>query len=356
MAGKRLAVMAFVLLLLLSAVDVGRSLFGDGRSDAPEGSLGFVSEWREESSMCHNNCNGHGRCISLGSGPTCECAIGWGNTDDITEYRSPGCDKRVCPAGEAWASSAIQRRGGVTSAHLLRECSNVGICNRDSGECACPYGYFGEACEKKGCPNDCSGHGRCLSMQQLSQKADALPLSAFVQNDTYAQFLGLGEFLNGSYYSAAWDAHKLYGCLCDSSWAVGLGAGERQSPEWFGPDCSMRHCPSADDPLTTTVDETDCFNTTTGPTPVNGSVGNLCHVDCANRGVCNYRTGACACFKGHYGHDCTIISALSTGTGNGNQVEIVPQDQYEHYRQRPFRLQGGRDDMGEYFADKVPDN
>ena len=85
-----------LLILLLNAVNVGKCLFGD-EGETPEGSLGFISSWEKGSSMCHNNCNGHGRCISTGNGPTCECAIGWGNTDDITEYRSPGCDKRVHP-------------------------------------------------------------------------------------------------------------------------------------------------------------------------------------------------------------------------------------------------------------------
>ena len=132
-------------------------------------------------------------------------------------------------------------------------------------------------------------------------------------------------------------------------------------PEWFGPDCSLRHCPSGDDPLTF-VNELNCFNKTApgsewGELRTNGSMGNLCHVDCANRGVCDYQTGTCSCFKGHYGHDCTIVSALSGGTGQ--QVEIVPKDQFEtsdHYRTRPFALKGSVDDMGEYFADNVPDN
>jgi len=30
------------------------------------------------------------------------------------------------------------------------------------------------------------------------------------------------------------------GCLCESSWAVGLLANETQEAEWFGPDCSLR--------------------------------------------------------------------------------------------------------------------
>lgn len=53
----------------------------------------------------------------------------------------------------------------------------------------------------------------------------------------------------------------IFGCVCDSKWQVGLGAGQTQEPEWFGPDCSLRHCPSGDDP-STDVDETDCFNVT----------------------------------------------------------------------------------------------
>eukprot|EP00968_Pinguiococcus_pyrenoidosus_P018690 scaffold1954_cov268-Pinguiococcus_pyrenoidosus.AAC.127 len=30
-----------------------------------------------------------------------------------------------------------------------------------------------------------------------------------------------------------------------------------QEPEWFGPDCSLRHCPSGDDPMTE-ANEEDC--------------------------------------------------------------------------------------------------
>lgn len=359
-------VLVLALFFLLDMVELGECLFGDDAGDVPEGSLGFVDAVKPGSSMCHDNCNGHGMCVSKGDGPTCECYIGWGNAEDITDYRSPGCDKRVCPAGEAWASSAIKRGidesgDGLISSHQLRECSNVGVCDRETGRCGCPYGYFGDACEKKGCPNDCSGHGRCLSMEQLAQKTDALPLSGFAQNDTYAEFLGLGLFRNGSYFSKAWDARKIYGCLCDSSWSVGLASGQRQMPEWFGPDCSLKHCPSGDDPLTF-VNEENCFNKTApgsawGELRTNGSLGNLCHIDCANRGVCNYQTGVCSCFKGHYGHDCTVISALSGGTGG--QVEIVPQEHFEtsdHYRARPFALKGSVDDMGEYFEDTVPDN
>lgn len=43
--------------------------------------------------------------------------------------------------------------------------------------------------------------------------------------------------------SSTWDEDKVYGCVCDSSWAVGLAAGQTQEPEWFGPDCSLREFP-----------------------------------------------------------------------------------------------------------------
>ena len=47
-----------------------------------------------------------------------------------------------------------------------------------------------------------------------------------------------------------WDAYSNHGCLCDSAWKVGLAANETQEPEWFGPNCVRRHCPSGDDPVT----------------------------------------------------------------------------------------------------------
>jgi len=330
-----------------------------------EATLGFIDGFTKGSSMCFNNCNGHGNCVSRGTGPVCDCDLGWGNEHDITTYRSPACDTRVCPAGDAWASAGVKRgidasgQGMVTS-HELRECSNVGLCNRKTGECECPYGYFGPACERKGCPNDCSGHGQCLSMEKLANKQGGFPLSRRNLNDSYAQFLGLGTLANGSYVVKAWDANKIFGCLCDSSWTVGLEAGETQESEWFGPDCSLKHCPSADDPLTPNVVETQCWNITAdgggavGEFRTNGSVGNLCHVDCANRGLCDHRKGQCHCFQGHYGHDCTIQSALAGANGEIAAMGDRDIDYLAFNRQRDaFET---RDDTGVYFEDNVPDN
>ena len=115
-----------------------------------------------------------------------------------------------------------------------------------SGTCTCPPGYEGKACNFKKCINDCSGHGRCLDMQQYAKEAAAFPL----RNTLTFQYLDDGT-------AATWDAKMNRGCLCDSGWSVGLDSGETQLAEWFGPDCSLRRCPSGDDPWTT-VDETNC--------------------------------------------------------------------------------------------------
>jgi hypothetical protein len=51
--------------------------------------------------------------------------------------------------------------------------------------------------------------------------------------------------------------------------------------------------------------EVNCYNVTVPYGKHAGRHGNLCHVDCANQGICDYSTGTCNCFKGFYGSDCT---------------------------------------------------
>ena len=147
-----------------------------------------------------------------------------------------------------------------------------------------------------------------------------------------AEPFGPASTYGGRPESSTWDEDKVYGCVCDSSWPVGFGAGETQAPEYTAADCSQRRCPSGDDPRTVTVDETDCAyfagngaawmgvvgtdgkNYAPGaalppgvgeavaasgtPGVDQGAVGNKCFVECANRGTCNRATGVCSCFPG----------------------------------------------------------
>merc|ERR1711998_289039 len=128
--------------------------------------------------------------------------------------------------------------GAENTAHASAECSNQGLCDSATGVCQCFDGFEGDACQRMSCPNDCSGHGRCLSLKEMAIMDEALPLT----NSTYQY--------EGDETTTTWDEDMIYGCVCDSSWSVGLKSGQRQTPEWFQHDCSLRHCPTGDDPRT----------------------------------------------------------------------------------------------------------
>mmetsp|Transcript_21633 Transcript_21633/g.29455 ORF Transcript_21633/g.29455 Transcript_21633/m.29455 type:complete len:121 (-) Transcript_21633:79-441(-) len=112
--------------------------------------------------------------------------------------------------------------------------------------------------------------------------------------------------------STTWDQYSGHACVCDSSWPVGLGKDERQRPEYFGPDCSLRRCPSGNDPNTSPVDEENGRNVTSLGGHGKGDRGNLLVVECSNRGSCDERLGTCNCYKGYYGKACSLKDALAT--------------------------------------------
>jgi len=190
-----------------------------------------------QNSTCENSCNGHGRCSSQGD--KCNCFKGL-NGEEL--WAGVDCSMRACPTGLAWAHDLLVKNN---DAHPLMECSNRGICNRDTGECSCYAPFEGMACQRKQCWNDCSNHGQCLPQRVFASMA-------------------------GNEYDEPWDAMKIWGCLCD--------AGFR------GPDCSLKECPSFADPI--------------------GGFGNEAGRDCSGRGWCDYSTGLCSCFEGFHGPGC----------------------------------------------------
>jgi len=97
------------------------------------------------------------------------------------------------------------------------ECSSKGSCDSDTGECECLPGYTGSACQRQECPNDCSGHGRCVSSS--------------VSDDGYGKT---------NFNSATWDSGKTRECACDRGWQ--------------GISCDARICPVGIDPLTCGTD------------------------------------------------------------------------------------------------------
>lgn len=259
-----------------------------------------------------DKCSGNGVCDYCTS--TCTCNEGFGSVEDrarsIADDFLPDCSSRSCPVGPSMGtvvsySVAVPRNDNFTlnvenHMHKLMECSNNGICNRKTGMCKCAPGFEGAACQKMKCGGMpvCSGRGKCLPMDRLARSLEALPLSTrrvfyTSQNESRVE---------------SWDGQLGHTCVCDSSWPVGLMSGQTQLAEFFGPTCENRRCPSGDDPNTRSVDETDCEGVAQTGGGVEyrerGRFGNKCHIDCSNRGTCNYQTGVCTCFQGFTGDNC----------------------------------------------------
>lgn len=142
----------------------------------------------------------------------------------------------ACPYGEAFVDlnlGDLNHDGDVTDAsvktewfpdvgrqetkssdlkHRYAECSNAGICNRETGDCECFDGYEGSSCQRMSCATavagtPCSGHGVCLP-SEIKAKAE----------------------------TCGWEYKKTLYCQCDAGWA--------------GFDCNQRVCPKGVDPLT----------------------------------------------------------------------------------------------------------
>lgn len=261
-----------------------------------------------------NGCHGNGVCDYCSN--RCSCFAGYGHNDDVVQIGHDialNCSSKVCPSGNAISDMPTKGK----KAHARAECSNAGRCNRKSGECECFPPWTGAACDRMRCPNDCSGHGICLSMRAIARLANmqgsSHPNGVYYDRDIeYGALLSdeIGfdgsEVENITAFTHAWDRDAMRKCVCDSSWPVGYDAGQVQLGEWFGADCSLKRCPSNDDPYTTR-DERWCQgkNQLNPNYPETGHYGNICHIDCSNRGTCDFSTGTCNCFEGNFGNDCS---------------------------------------------------
>ena len=154
------------------------------------------------SQSCPNSCSKRGRCNK--NTRQCTCFEGYTGAD---------CSLYVCPYGIAWTDQSI----GIDNAHKPAECSNMGICDRKTGNCACRSGFEGQACDRMSCPSNCNGNGKCEALYYYANSKD----------------LGTGPLLK---YVTPWDAYKIQGCNCNV--------------DWFGPACDQRKCPFGDDPMT----------------------------------------------------------------------------------------------------------
>jgi len=160
---------------------------------------------------CDHGCSGHGVC-ECGE---CQCYDNWGMG---MAHDTGDCSDRICPFELAWVDTPLEN--GLR--HRYAECAGRGICNRETAECECFDGYEGKGCQRTVCPNDCSGHGTCEYLEDLTFGA--------VEFD-YAHTEFTQESKSFDYYG--WDKGKTRGCVCD--------------PEYADVDCSKRMCPYGND-------------------------------------------------------------------------------------------------------------
>lgn len=219
------------------------------------------------SALCPNACSGHGTCLADPK-DSCSCQKRretmdeYGTTQEVVAWTGADCSLRTCPKGRAWA--AIPQSND--NHEQLIECSGKGKCDRKSGICECAPGFEGEGCRRTVCPNQCSGHGICQSLEKFA--SDNIPT---VTNDETT-----GRVDVTSEYDTAWDARLQYGCRCDDGYR--------------GADCSLFECPSSSDVL--------------------GGNGRQKGRDCSGRGTCDYSTGLCECHQGYYGESCQTQTTI----------------------------------------------
>ncbi|KAA0176694.1 hypothetical protein FNF27_01975 [Cafeteria roenbergensis] len=214
--------------------------FGSSDGHGASGSrpdCGFAIGGKDQVAACPRStlhsevpCSGHGRCTGMPSW-RCECDDGW---------MGPDCSIRGCPWGRSWFDVPVI---GPNVAHQPSECSDMGTCDRLTGQCDCREGFGGSACEVMECPGTrateeagrvadkegrkqvaapCSGHGQCLTMRRLADFAtdNGVPVSVAYGED------------RGDPHQ--WDSTSVRGCKCDDGWE--------------GHDCGRRSCPRGNDP------------------------------------------------------------------------------------------------------------
>lgn len=165
---------------------------------------------RSANSACDNFCSGHGECDC----GFCKCYDNWGLGES---HDSGDCSDRVCPYEIATAAAPVNGKH-----HPYRECAGNGVCDRIRGECQCFDGFEGSSCQRTTCPNDCSGHGRCRYLSEMSASANSYEFNWRPRTPPSIQY-------------SAYDITRERGCHCD--------------PEYFGVDCSLRMCPFSDDSM-----------------------------------------------------------------------------------------------------------
>lgn len=123
-----------------------------------------------------------------------------------------------------------------------------GNCDKN-GKCICDQGWSGKSCNKRKCPNDCSGHGKC---NRLTGKCKCRPA-----------YRGLDCSSTCDAKLCQNKGHKCVGAVCIC-----------KSDQWYGKDCAFKKCKE----------------------------------DCGLHGQCVLKLGRCMCHDGWEGEKCDKVT------------------------------------------------
>ena len=195
------------------------------------------------------------------------------------------------PLGEPYNCSSFDTDG----------CWSRGQCVASTGQCYCDAGFAGVACEHaadRWCPNNCGGHGRCLTNGTCvcTPGYGGADCSEIVVPDCATGCSGRGACAGAS-----------GACACDAGYA--------------GVDCSavIPTCPLSCSARGRCVD---------GAARIDGSVGrcecdagfggagcelaiNPCPLGCSGRGACDHATQRCVCRPGFSGAACEVVATTT---------------------------------------------
>lgn len=244
--------------------------------------------------LCERDCHGHGQCMDSGA---CRCEDG---------YRGKHCEIKTCTSSCAELDGGeitgvceddlCKCSPGYTGADCKEKTCGVkchkGSCNGVDGQCYCESGFGGIDCSIKlvGCPNECSGRGKCVETALEPKHCDC-------DNGFSGIACEVKECPAGVFHEHANHHNHKFVCSGNGVCAPGIGGVCECQPGFFGDDCSCTH---------------DCFN---GGSCFKGTclcaVGwrglncshTTCPSDCSRRGTCDGER--CKCDTGFGGDDCS---------------------------------------------------
>ena len=335
--------------------------------------LAAAAGWlREAGAACPNGCSGHGDC---GPGSSCSCFAGWDVAADCSErscaygpawadkaYSSNAahtdvecsnaglCDRitGLCTCFEGFTGQACQRT------RCPNDCSGNGICQtiRDIGlyegadydtatgtggdglgpayanwdsdsvtMCNCDAGFFGPDCSKLMCPkgDDPFTIGQSVREIQVSvASASAMggTLRFSFMGYTFPLSIDSPASRTGDAIAEAWESSDAIDDV-----AVTVASQTAQSLvynvrflRWSAvPVDNNIHAHDGNPALTMfTCDISDATGSPTCTITDVQATNVIEDAPCGNRGLCDVRTGSCACFAGYTGLNCTHTAHQTT--------------------------------------------